>query len=131
MGKADAQVTVCASTAAVLVPPRSIAKIVQMHLETAASSTTGRAQLIYTGDRMAIGCTSLAAENTMKTRTVLAVADENASGFLISIPPAPITGRGTMTVDSFVYNVGAITTLFRSIDVLKVKRYRKLSQTVA
>jgi Domain of unknown function (DUF4402) len=121
-----AQATAYASTTAVLVTPISIAKTVDMHFGTiAASATPGTVQLDYADGRVATGGASLPAGSVTQTTAVFTVTGEASSSFSISIPPTFITltgsVAGTMTVDNFVCDAGATTTLSGGTKVLKVK----------
>jgi Domain of unknown function (DUF4402) len=123
---ANAQATAYASTTAVLVTPISIAKTVDMHFGTvAASATPGTVELDYADGRVATGGASLPVGSTTQKTAVFTVTGEGSSSFSISIPPAFITltgsVAGTMTVDNFLCDAGATTTLSGGTKVLKVK----------
>jgi hypothetical protein len=125
-GNVNAQATAYASTTAVLVTPISIAKTVDMHFGTvAASATAGTIVLDYADGRTATGGASLPAGSITQKTAVFTVTGEGASGFSISIPSAAITltgsVAGTMTVDNFLCDAGAATTLSGGTKVLKVK----------
>jgi hypothetical protein len=122
----NAQATAYASTTAVLVTPISIAKTVDMHFGTvAASATAGTIVLDYADGRTATGGASLPAGSITQKTAVFTVTGEAASGFSISIPSSAITltgsVSGTMTVDNFLCDAGAATTLSGGTKVLKVK----------
>jgi hypothetical protein len=122
----NAQSTAYASTTAVLVTPISIAKTVDMHFGTvAASSTAGTVVLDYADGRSVTGGVSLPAGSVTQKTAVFTVTGEGTSGFSISIPSSAITltgsVSGTMTVDNFVCDAGASTTLSGGTKVLKVK----------
>jgi Domain of unknown function (DUF4402) len=122
----SAQATAYASTTAVLVTPISIAKTVDMHFGTvAASATPGTVVLDYADGRVATGGASLPVGSVTQKTAVFTVTGEGASSFSISIPAAPITltgsVSGTMTVDNFLCDAGATTTLSGGTKVLKVK----------
>jgi hypothetical protein len=121
-----AQSTAYASTTAVLVTPIAISKTTDMHFGTVASSSTaGTVVLDYADGRTATGGASLPAGSVTQKTAVFAVTGEGTSGFSISIPSAPITltgsVSGTMTVDNFVCDGGAATTLTAGAKTLKVK----------
>ena len=123
---AKAQATAYASTTAVLVTPISIAKTVDMHFGTvAASGTPGTVILDYADGRTTTGGASLPAGSVTQKTAVFTVTGEATSGFSISIPAAAITltgsVSGTMTVDNFLCDAGAATTLSGGTKVLKVK----------
>jgi hypothetical protein len=122
----NAQATAFASTTAVLVTPISIAKTVDMHFGTvAASATPGTVELDYADGRLATGGASLPAGSITQKTAVFTVTGEGTSSFSISIPPSFITltgsVSGTMTVDNFLCDAGATTTLSGGTKVLKVK----------
>lgn len=122
----NAQSTAYASTTAVLVTPISIAKTVDMHFGTvAASGTAGTVVLDYADGRTTTGGASLPAGSTTQKTGVFTVTGEGTSGFSISVPSSAITltgsVSGTMTVDNFVCDAGASTTLSGGTKVLKVK----------
>jgi hypothetical protein len=124
--QADAQATAYASTTAVLVTPISIAKTTDMHFGTvAASATPGTVELDYSDGRIATGGASLPVGSTLQKTAVFTVTGEDASGFSISIPNAPITltgsVSGTMTVDNFECDGGVATNLSGGTKVLKVR----------
>lgn len=124
--KSNAQSTAYASTTAVLVTPISITKTTDMHFGTvAASATPGTVVLDYADGRTVTGGVSLPAGSTTQKTAVFTVAGEGSSSFSISIPTAPITLTGsisgTMTVDNFVCDGGASTTLANGAKTLKVK----------
>ena len=126
VGSVNAQATAYASTTALLVTPISIAKSVDMHFGTiAASATLGTVELDYSDGRTATGGASLPAGSTTQKTAVFTVTGEGASGFSISIPSSSITltgsVSGTMTVDNFLCDAGAATTLSGGTKVLKVK----------
>ena len=123
---AKAQATAYASTTAILVTPISIAKTVDMHFGTvAASGTPGTVILDYADGRTTTGGASLPAGSVTQKTAVFTVTGEATSGFSISIPAAAITltgsVSGTMTVDNFLCDAGAATTLSGGTKVLKVK----------
>ena len=123
---AKAQATAYASTTAVLVTPISIAKTVDMHFGTvAASGTPGTVILDYADGRTTTGGASLPAGSVTQKTAVFTVTGEATSGFSISIPASAITltgsVSGTMTVDNFLCDAGAATTLSGGTKVLKVK----------
>jgi hypothetical protein len=122
----NAQATAYASTTAVLVTPISIAKTVDMHFGTvAASATAGTVVLDYADGRTTTGGASLPAGSITQKTAVFTVTGEAASGFSISVPSSAITltgsVAGTMTVENFVCDAGASTTLSGGTKVLKVK----------
>jgi hypothetical protein len=122
----NAQATAYASTTAVLVTPISIAKTVDMHFGTvAASATAGTIVLDYADGRTATGGASLPVGSVTQKTAVFTVTGEASSSFSISIPASAITltgsVSGTMTVDNFVCDAGASTTLSSGTKVLKVK----------
>jgi len=126
VGNVSGQATAYATTTAVLVTPISIAKTVDMHFGTvAASGTAGTIVLDYADGRTATGGASLPAGSTTQKTAVFTVTGEGTSGFSISVPTAAITltgsVAGTMTVDNFVCDAGASTTLTGGTKVLKVK----------
>ncbi|MEJ7588947.1 MAG: DUF4402 domain-containing protein [Ferruginibacter sp.] len=121
-----AQSTAYASTTAVLVTPISISKTTDMHFGTLASSgTAGTVVLDYVDGPTATGGASLPAGSVLQTTAVFGVTGENNSSFAISIPSGAITltgsVSGTMTVDNFVCDAGASTTLSAGSKTLKVK----------
>lgn len=123
---AFAQSTAYASTTAVLVTPIAISKTTDMHFGTVASSgTAGTVVLDYTDGRTATGGASLPAGSILQKTAVFAVTGEANSSFAITIPAAAITltgsVSGTMTVDNFVCDGGAATTLSSGTKTLKVK----------
>lgn len=123
---ANAQATAYASTTAVLVTPISIAKTTDMHFGTvAASATAGTVELDYADGRVTTGGATLPAGSLLQKTAEFTVTGEDASGFSISIPAAPITltgsVAGTMTVDNFACDAGAATNLSGGTKVLKVK----------
>lgn len=123
---ANAQTTAYASTTAVLVTPISISKTTDMHFGTVASSgIAGTVVLDYVDGRTATGGASLPAGSTTQKTAVFAVTGEGSSGFAITIPTSAITltgsVSGTMTVDNFVCDAGAATTLVTGAKTLKVK----------
>lgn len=124
--KSNAQSTAYASTTAVLVTPIAISKTTDMHFGTiAASATQGTVVLDYADGRTVTGGVSLPAGSTTQKTAVFTVSGEGSSSFSISIPSAPITltgsVSGTMTVDNFVCDGGASTTLSNGSKTLKVK----------
>jgi hypothetical protein len=123
---ANAQSTAYGTTTAVLVTPISIAKTTDMHFGTVASSATaGTVVLDYVDGRSTTGGTSLPAGSVTQKTAVFTVTGEATSGFSIAIPAAPITltgsVSGTMTVSSFVCDLGASSSLVAGSKVLKVK----------
>ena len=121
-----AQSTAYASTTAVLVTPISIAKTTDMHFGTVASSSTaGTVALDFVDGRTPTGGASLPAGSVLQKTAVFTVTGEGSSGFAITIPAAAITLTGsiagTMTVDNFVCDMGASTTLALGTKTLKVK----------
>jgi hypothetical protein len=121
-----AQSTAYASTTAVLVTPISISKTTDMHFGTVASSgTAGTVVLDYADGRTATGGASLPAGSITQKTAVFAVTGQGTSSFAITVPSAPITltgsVAGTMTVDNFVCDGGAATTLTAGSKTLKVK----------
>jgi len=123
---AFAQSTAYASTTAVLVTPIAISKTTDMHFGTVASSATaGTVVLDYADGRTATGGASLPAGSILQKTAVFAVTGEGNSSFAITIPAAAITltgsVSGTMTVDNFVCDGGAATTLSSGTKTLKVK----------
>ena len=124
--KANSQSTAYASTTAVLVTPIAISKTTDMHFGTiAASATPGTVVLDYADGRTVTGGVSLPAGSTTQKTAVFSVTGEGNSSFSISIPTAPITLTGsisgTMTVDNFICDGGASTTLVNGSKTLKVK----------
>jgi len=120
------QSTAYASTTAVLVTPISISKTTDMHFGTvAASGTAGTVVLDYADGRTATGGASLPAGSTTQKTAVFTVTGEGSSSFAITIPSSAITltgsVSGTMTVDNFVCDGGASTTLTTGTKTLKVK----------
>jgi hypothetical protein len=123
---AIAQSTATASTTAVLVVPISITKTTDMHFGTvAASGTAGTVVLDYADGRTATGGASLPSGSTLQKTAVFTVTGEGTSGFSISIPGSPITltgsVSGTMTVSSFLDDLGASSTLVAGSKTIKVK----------
>lgn len=124
--KVNAQTTAYASTTAVLVTPISITKTTDMHFGTVASSgTAGTVVLDYANGRTTTGGASLPAGSTTQTTAVFQVTGESTSGFSIAIPTSAITltgsVSGSMTVDNFLCEQGAATTLVSGSRTLKVK----------
>ena len=122
----SAQSTAYASTTAVLVTPISISKTTDMHFGTvAASATAGTVVLDYADGRTTTGGASLPAGSTTQTTAVFEVTGESTSGFSIAIPTAAITltgsVAGTMTVDNFVCDAAAASSLVSGSKTLKVK----------
>lgn len=123
---AKAQSTVTASTTAVLVTPISVSKTTDMHFGTvAASGTAGTVVLDYADGRTTSGGTSLPSGSTLQKTAEFAVTGEGTSGFSISIPSSPITltgsVSGSMTVGTFVADLGASSTLVGGSKTIKVK----------
>ncbi len=123
---ANAQSTATASTTAVLVTPISISKTTDMHFGTVASSgTAGTVVLDYADGRTTTGGASLPSGSTTQKTAVFAVTGEGTSGFSISIPSSPITltgsVSGSMTVSTFLCDLGASSTLVGGSKTLKVK----------
>ena len=123
---ANAQSTATASTTAVLVTPISIAKTTDMHFGTvAASGTSGTVVLDYADGRTTTGGASLPSGSTLQKTAVFDVTGEGTSGFSITIPSSPITltgsVSGTMTVSTFVADLGATGTLVAGTKTIKVK----------
>ncbi len=123
---ANAQSTATASTTAVLVTPISVAKTTDMNFGTvAASATAGTVLLDYADGRSVTGGVSLPAGGSGQTTAVFTVTGEGTSGFSISIPSSPITltgsVSGSMTVGTFVADLGASSTLVGGSKVIKVK----------
>jgi hypothetical protein len=81
--------------------------------------------LDYADGRTATGGASLPAGSITQKTAVFAVTGQSTSSFAITIPTAPITltgsVSGTMTVDNFVCDGGAATTLTAGSKTLKVK----------
>ncbi len=124
--KSNAQSTAYASTTAVLVTPISITKTTDLHFGTvAASATPGTVVIDYADGRTTTGGVTLPAGSTTQKTAVFTVAGEGSSSFSISIPTAPITltgsVAGTLTVDNFICDGGASTTLTNGAKTLKVK----------
>lgn len=122
----NGQATATASTTAVLVTPISIAKSVDMHFGTvAASGTAGTVILDYADGRTTTGGASLPAGSTLQKTAVFVVTGEGTSTFSIAIPTSPITlsdgGSASMTVSSFVDDLGAASTLVAGSKTIKVK----------
>ncbi len=122
----QAQSTAYASTTAVLVTPIAISKTTDMHFGTVASSgTAGTVALDFADGRTPSGGASLPAGSTTQKTAVFAVTGEGTSGFSIDIPAGSITltgsVSGTMTVDNFVCDAGASSTLVAGAKTLKVK----------
>ena len=123
---ANAQSTATSSTTAVLVTPISISKTTDMHFGTvAASGTAGTVILDYADGRTVTGGASLPSGSTLQKTAVFAVTGEGTSGFSISIPSSPITltgsVSGTMTVGTFVADLGSSSTLVGGAKTIKVK----------
>lgn len=123
---ANAQSTATASTQAVLVTPISISKTTDLNFGTvAASGASGTVVLDYANGRTASGGVSLPAGSTLQTTAVFTVTGEGTSGFSILIPSSPITltgsVSGTMTVGSFVADLGASGILVAGSKGIKVK----------
>ena len=122
---ANAQSTATASTTAILVTPISIAKTTDMHFGTvAASGTAGTVLLDYADGRTATGGASLPSGSTLQKTAVFTVTGEGTSGFSISIPSSPITltsGGNSMTVGTFVDDLGASSSLVAGSKTIKVK----------
>ena len=122
----NAQSTATASTTAVLVTPISISKTTDLHFGTvAASATAGTVVLDYADTRTTTGGVTLPTGSTTQKTAVFAVTGEGTSTFSISIPSAPITltgsVSGSMTVGSFVADLGATGTLVGGAKNIKVK----------
>ncbi|HZH63790.1 MAG TPA: DUF4402 domain-containing protein [Flavisolibacter sp.] len=121
---ANAQSTAYATTTAVLVTPISIAKTTDMHFGTvAASGTAGTVVLNDLNGRTPTGGVSLPSGGIAPTSAVFTVTGQGNSGFSISIPSAAITltnGGATMTVDNFICDGGAATTLDAGTKILKI-----------
>ena len=123
---ANAQSTATASTTAVLITPIAISKTTDMHFGTvAASGTSGTVILDYADGRTTTGGASLPSGSTLQKTAVFAVTGEGTSGFSISIPSSPITltgsVSGTMTVSSFLADLGASSSLVAGAKTVKVK----------
>ena len=122
----NAQSTATASTTAVLVTPIAISKTTDLHFGTvAASATAGTVVLDYADTRATTGGVTLPAGSTTQKTAVFAVTGEGTSTFSISIPSSPITltgsVSGSMTVGSFVADLGATGTLVAGAKNIKVK----------
>ena len=123
---ANAQSTATASTTAILVTPIAISKTTDMHFGTvAAPGAAGTVVLDYADGRTTTGGVSLPSGSTLQKTAVFAVTGEGNSGFSISIPSSPITltgsVSGTMTVSSFLADLGASSTLVSGSKTVKVK----------
>ena len=123
---ANAQSTATASTTAILITPIAISKTTDMHFGTvAASGTSGTVILDYADGRTTTGGASLPSGSTLQKTAVFAVTGEGTSGFSISIPSSPITltgsVSGTMTVSSFLADLGASSSLVAGAKTVKVK----------
>lgn len=124
--KSFAQSAVTASTTAVLVIPISIAKTTDMNFGTvAASAASGTVLLDFADGRTTTGGASLPAGSLLQTTAVFTVTGEGTSGFSIAIPSAAITltgsVSGSMTVDNFIADLGASSTLVGGSQTIKVK----------
>jgi hypothetical protein len=121
----NAQSSATASTTATLITPISISKTTDMDFGTvAASATAGTIVLDYANGTTATGGASIPAGSTATTAE-FAVTGDGSSGFSITIPTAAITLNGsvsgTLTVDNFVADLGASSTLSSGSATIKVK----------
>jgi len=121
-----AQSTATGSTTAVLITPISIAKTTDMNFGTVASSATaGTVVLDYVNGRTTTGGTSLPAGSTTQTTAAFTVTGEGTSGFSITIPTSPITltgsVAGSMTVGTFVADLGTSSALVAGSKIIKIK----------
>ena len=121
-----AQSTAYASTTATLVAPIAISKTTDMNFGTlAASGTAGTVVLDYADGRTYTGGVTLLTGSSAEKTAVFSVSGEGTSSFSISIPDSPITltgsVSGTMTVGSFVCDLGTSGTLVAGSKTAKVK----------